>query len=69
MGISRNRCVDGSPLVLPIYCIVSPHMLKEIAKRGSAGAKSKRGEFCSALPIGGDDGLAGETRVAACRHM
>ncbi len=40
MRISRSGCVAGSPHLCPIHCIVPPHMLKEITKRGSAGQQA-----------------------------
>jgi Zn-dependent metalloprotease len=36
MARLRERTGDRSPRVCPIHCIVPPHMLKEIARRGSA---------------------------------
>ncbi len=40
MRISRNGRVAGFPRLCPIYCIIPPHMLKEIAKRGSPGQQA-----------------------------
>jgi Zn-dependent metalloprotease len=40
MVMPGERGANGSSNFCPIYCIVPPHMLKEIAKRGSAGQRA-----------------------------
>jgi Zn-dependent metalloprotease len=40
MLMPGERGANGSSNFCPIYCIVPPHMLKEIARRGSAGQQA-----------------------------
>ena len=40
MAKVRGRSAWSFPEICPIYCIIPPHMLKEIARRGSAGQQA-----------------------------